>query len=296
MRSAKLVVGATAIAGALAGISAASAADMAPRMYSKAQPPAVIVYDWTGFYIGGNVGYSWGRASTDGNLTGTQSVSEFRTAGPTLLPGFPVVTNLATLPLTGRANVNGFIGGAQAGYNWQRGTWLLGLEGDIQGSGERGSADVCIVAGCALGTGVLTANYKLDWFGTARGRVGFLPTDRVLLYATGGLAYGGVSATAPLIPLSWGSTRAGWTVGAGVEAAIDQHWSVKLEYLYMDFGNVGGASSSATTVVNQLNTPLPGFNTVTTTTLTGAFNTRFTDNILRVGVNYRFGGPVVAKY
>jgi hypothetical protein len=62
----------------------------------------------------------------------------------------------------------------------QRGTWLFGLEADIQGSNERGSADVCTVAGCALGTAGLTANYSLDWFGTARGRVGFLPTDRVL--------------------------------------------------------------------------------------------------------------------
>jgi outer membrane immunogenic protein len=286
---------------AIAGIgsllaTSAFAADLAPRMYSKAPMPVAIVYDWTGFYIGGNVGYSWGRAATDGNLTGTQSVSEFRTAGPSLLPGFPINTVLATLPLSGRANVNGVIGGGQAGYNWQRGTWLFGLEADLQGSGERGSSDVCIVAGCAPGTGILTANYKLDWFGTARGRIGFLPTDRVLFYATGGLAYGGVSATAPLVPLSWGSTRAGWTIGAGAEAAIDQHWSVKVEYLYMDFGNVGSSGATATAVTNALNTPLPGFNTVTTTTLTSAFNTRFTDNVLRVGLNYRFGGPVVAKY
>ncbi|HXN68408.1 MAG TPA: outer membrane protein [Bradyrhizobium sp.] len=293
MRSAKLIVGAAVIT-TLAGISAASAADLAP-MYSKAPPPPVaIVYDWTGFYIGGNAGYSWGRARTDGSLAGTQNVSVFRTAGPNLVSS--VTTALGTLPLSGRANVNGFVGGGQAGYNWQRGTWLFGLEGDIQGSDERGSSDVCFTVGCPPGSTFLTANYKLDWFGTARGRVGFLPTDRVLLYATGGLAYGHLSATAPLIPLSWGTTNAGWTVGVGAEAAIDQHWSVKVEYLYMDLGNVGSGSAGATTVVNQLNTPTPGFNTVTTTTLTGAFNTKFTDNILRVGVNYRFGGPVVAKY
>jgi outer membrane immunogenic protein len=172
---------------------------------------------------------------------------------------------------------------------------LFGLEADIQGSGERGSADVCVVAGCAIGTGLFTANYKLDWFGTARGRVGFLPTDRVLLYATGGLAYGQVSATAPLIPLSWGSTRAGWTVGGGAEAAIDPHWSVKLEYLYMDLGDIGGSSTTATNVVTQLGVPVRR-NTVTTTTFASTFNTRFTDNIVRVGVNYRFGDPFVAKY
>jgi outer membrane immunogenic protein len=294
MRSAKLIVGATVIT-ALAGISAASAADLAPRVYTKAPPPPVaIVYDWTGFYIGGNAGYSWGRARTDGSLAGSQNVSVFRTAGPTLVSS--VTTALGTLPLWGRANVNGFVGGGQAGYNWQRGTWLFGLEGDIQGSDERGSSDVCFAVGCPPGSTFLTANYKLDWFGTARGRVGFLPTDRVLLYATGGLAYGHLSATAPLVPLSWGTTNAGWTVGVGAEAAIDQHWSVKVEYLYMDLGNVGSGSAAATTVVNQLNTPTPGFNTVTTTSLTGTFNTKFTDNILRVGVNYRFGGPVVAKY
>jgi outer membrane immunogenic protein len=295
MRNAKLIAGAVVMACALAGVTAASAADMAPRMYTKAPIP-VVIYDWTGFYIGGNVGYSWGRARTDGTETGTQSVSEFRTAGPTLLPGFPVVTTLAATPLSGRSNVNGVIGGGQAGYNWQRGTWLFGLETDIQGSGERGSSDLCAVAaGCPTGTGLFTANYKLDWFGTARGRIGILPTDRVLLYATGGLAYGGVSATAPAIPLSWGSTRAGWTVGAGAEVAIDHHWSIKLEYLYMDIGDVGDGSTTATTVVTQPGVPVRR-TTVTTTTFTSAFGTRFTDNILRVGVNYRFDAPVVAKY
>ena len=273
----------------------ALAADLPAKVYTKAPVVAAIVYDWTGFYIGGNVGYSWGRERTDGNVTGTQSVSQFVAFSGALAPGFPVVTPLGTLPLTGRANVNGFIGGGQAGYNWQRGTWLFGLEGDIQGSDERATADVCTVAGCPLGTTVFTANYKLDWFGTARGRVGFLPTERVLLYATGGLAYGHLSATAPLIPLTWGSTRAGWTVGAGVEAAIDNHWSVKLEYLYMDLGNVGSGTNIAANVVTQLGVPVR-FNTVTTTTFTSVFNTRFTDNILRVGVNYRWGGPVVAKY
>ena len=282
-----------AVAVALLSASSAFAADLAPR-YTKAPVVAAIVYDWTGFYIGGNVGYSWGRASTDGTLTGTQNVSVFRTAGANLISSTDTV--LATLPLTGRANVNGFIGGGQAGYNWQRGTWLFGLEGDLQYSDERGTGEICIVAGCAIGTGLLTANYRLDWFGTARGRVGFLPTERLLLYATGGLAYGHLSATTPLLPLSWGSTRAGWTVGVGAEAAIDNHWSVKLEYLYMDLGNVGSSGASATGVVNQLNTPQQGFNTVTTTTLTSAFRTRFTDNILRVGLNYRFGGPVVARY
>jgi outer membrane immunogenic protein len=288
----RILIGSVA-AVSLLSATGALAADLAPR-YTKAPVAAAIVYDWTGFYIGGNAGYSWGRGATDGNLTGTQNVSVFRTAGANLISSIDTV--LASVPLIGRSNVDGFIGGAQAGYNWQRGTWLFGLEGDIQYSNERGRADICLVAGCAIGTGILTADYRLDWFGTARGRVGFLPTERVLLYATGGLAYGHLSATAPLVPLSWGSTRAGWTVGAGAEAAIANNWSVKLEYLYMDLGNVGSSGATATTAVNQLNTPQVGFNTITTTTLTSAFRTKFTDNIVRVGVNYRFGGPLVAKY
>jgi outer membrane immunogenic protein len=83
------------------------------------------------------------------------------------------------------------------------------------------------------------------------------------------------------------------TVGAG--AAIDHNWSIKLEYLYMDLGNVGGSSTTATNVVTQLGVPVR-FNTVTTTALTSAFNSPFADKILRVGVNHRFDAPVAAKY
>jgi outer membrane immunogenic protein len=132
------------------------------------------------------------------------------------------------------------------------------------------------------------ANYNLDWFGTLRGRVGWVATPRVLLYATGGLAYGHLAASAPGLGISWGGTKAGWTVGASGEFAIDRNWSVKVEYLYMDLGSFNGGSATATTVKNALNTPAVGFNTVTTTTTTGNFGTRFADNIIRVGVNYRF--------
>jgi outer membrane immunogenic protein len=274
--------------------ASAVAADLSPRMYSKA--PAIVDpgYDWSGFYVGGNVGYSWGRARTSGDLSGTQNVSVFRTAGPTLISS--VTSPLAAASLSGRNDMDGFIGGGQVGYNWHRSQWLFGLEADLQGSDQRASGDVCTLAGCPIGSTFFTANYKLDWFGTLRGRVGFLPTDRILLYATGGLAYGHFAADAPALPLSWGSTRAGWTVGAGTEVAIDRNWSVKLEYLYMDLGNVGGGSSSATTVTNAPNTPGLAFNTVTTTTLASTFHSRFTDNIVRVGVNYRWGGPAVGRY
>jgi outer membrane immunogenic protein len=288
----------TLIAGAafasLLAVTSASAADL--PAYSKA-PAVAVVFDWTGGYIGTNVGYSWGRGITDGNVTGTQNVSVFRTAGPTLISS--VNTGLATLPLSGRADVNGFIGGGQFGWNWQQGTWLYGLEGDLQVSGERGSGDVCTVAGCPVGSAVFTRDYKLDWFGTARGRLGYLPAERLLLYVTGGLAYGNFSGSSWTLPLdvgTWSQLRAGWTVGAGVEAMLGSNWSVKFEYLYMDLGHVGGSSATNTTATNLANTPSAGFNTTTTTTLAYLFNTRFTDSLLRVGLNYHFNGPIVAKY
>lgn len=275
--------------------TSASAADL--PVYTKA-PPVAVVYDWTGFYIGTNLGYSWGRGTTDGNVTGTQNVSVFRTAGPTLISS--TTTALAALPLTGRADVNGFIGGGQLGYNWQHEKWVFGLEGDIQFSNERGSGDVCTVAGCPAGSTVFTRDYKLDWFGTARGRVGFLPAERILIYATGGLAYGGFSGSSWTLPMNigtWSQTKAGWTVGAGVEAALGSNWSVKFEYLYMDLGNVGGSSANTSAATNLANTPNQGLNTTTTTNLAYVFNTKFTDNIVRVGLNYKFGGgPIVAKY
>jgi outer membrane immunogenic protein len=238
----------------------ASAADL--PVYTKA-PAVAAVYDWTGYYIGTNLGYSWGRGATDG----TQTIGS-------LVAALTTVT-----PMSGRADVNGFIGGGQLGYNWEHGAWVFGLEGDIQFSNERGAGDVCTAA-CPAGY-VFTRDYKLDWFGTARGRVGFLPAERILLYATGGLAYGHFSGSSWTLPMNfgtWASTNVGWTVGAGVESALGANWSVKLEYLYMDLGSVGG--SSATVGLNKR-----------------VFDTKFTDSLVRVGLNYKFGGgPVVARY
>ncbi len=275
--------------------TSAFAADLPAKAYTKAPVIPPVIYDWTGFYVGGNIGYSWGRESDDGTLAGTQNIFQYRTAsGP---PAVPTSTAaIGPVPLYGKSNVNGVIGGGQAGYNWQRGTWLVGLEGDFQGSDERSNGAICTVAGCPPGSLLYNTSYRLDWFGTLRGRAGFLATPQFLLYATGGLAYGHLSATEPTVPLSWGDTRAGWTVGAGGEVAIDSHWSIKLEYLYMDLGRFGDASASTATSVTVANSPRVGFSTLTVTNTTATFNTRFTDNIVRVGVNYRFGGPVVANY
>lgn len=270
----RLFVGAVAIA-SLFG-SAAMAADLAVK---AAPMPVAAVYGWTGFYIGGNLGYSWGRSFN------TETISRFNT-------GAVLFTSSSS------DNVNGVIGGGQVGYNWQFQNWVFGLEADFQGSGERGSRDLVCVACADDGTNITsTLTQKLDWFGTVRGRLGFLATPSVLLYGTGGLAYGELRTSGTITgntiagtPITvafpgTSSTRTGWTVGAGVEGKIAQNWTARLEYLYMDLGSVS-AGPFATTILVPVRTNAGA-----------SYSSSFTDNILRVGVNYQFGGgPVVAKY
>jgi outer membrane immunogenic protein len=290
----------------------------------KARPiPPVVVYNWTGFYVGGNVGYSWGRATTDQtDVASTTSVTRlFRGTTPPAneiigdgaaqigVPGtFPLTTTLAAAGATStRANVKGFIGGGQLGYNMQSGAFVYGIETDFQWSGEKGSDLIC-AAGCVLGTAFGSAEHSLKWFGTLRGRLGFLPSDRILLYATGGLAYGRIDSSYlsgfsgfPLLGASTSTTRVGWTAGAGVEGAIDSNWTWKAEYLYMDLGkygaNLGTGTVGPVTTTTFLTAQGPTLQTTTTSTLAASTNSRFSDHIFRVGLNYRFSaGPVVARY
>jgi outer membrane immunogenic protein len=306
----KLLLGGTMLA-ALAVTAPAIAADLPVKApVYKAPVMAPEVFSWTGFYIGGNLGYSWGRGDTDFTETtsGTASSQVFRTAGPTPV-GPPTVVTLPTTTLAGssRAELNGVIGGGQFGYNWQNGSFVYGIEADLQATGERGDTTICITAGCPAGGIFGTASYKLPWLATLRGRLGVTVTPRVLLYATGGLAVGEVDSTfagglggAPIASLSSNTTRAGFVVGGGVEGALDNNWSAKLEALYVDLGSFDTtfAGVTNTSVTNALNTPQLDFNTVTTTTTTssGNFHSHVSDFIVRVGLNYRFGGPVVAKY
>src|SRR5437868_7594108 len=226
-------IAASALA-AIAATSAASAADLAARPYTKA-PMMEPIYNWTGFYIGGNVGYSWGRSSDTSTLTNGAGTVLFTSAD--------------------RANMDGVIGGGQIGYNWQVQNWVWGLEADIQGSGQKGHRDfLCPTGVCTPPFGVIAVfpgpavpvslDQKLEWFGTVRGRVGVLATPQVLFYATGGLAYGEVknTATIGLVPVTFSNsdTRVGYTVGAGVEGDIGGNWTAKLEYLWVDLARTSG--------------------------------------------------------
>jgi outer membrane immunogenic protein len=272
----RIVIGAAAVSLLATG---AMAADLAPKPIVKAPPMVAAVYQWTGFYVGGNIGYGWGRSRDDSTLTNGLATVLFASSD--------------------RANMDGVIGGGQIGYNWQRQNWVWGLEADIQGSGQKGSRGfTCPIGVCtpltlgglapAAGPAVPVAlDQKLTWFGTVRGRVGILASPTVLLYATGGLAYGDVKTTesigAAAAVFSDTDLRVGYTAGAGVEGVISGNWTAKLEYLWVDLGRNKG---SFATVVPALGGG----------TLSSNYNSRITDNILRVGVNYRFGGPVAARY
>ena len=240
----------------LASTFAASAADL-PVKY-KAPPPAL--WSWSGLYGGVNAGYSFGRDSFSQDLL---------SAG-------------LTQQLPGRVLPTGGIFGGQVGYNWQVGRFVWGLEGDLQWSGQRGDAcggDTCTQN---FNTEVAAAlfRHEIQWFTTARGRVGFA-NGGTLLYLTGGAAWAGVKDTASeqrddaIATSIVRSVVGGWAFGGGIEGQLSQAWTVKLEYLHLD---LGGANSTARYAAA---TPLIGFDMVNST------HSRYTDNIVRVGVNHR---------
>jgi outer membrane immunogenic protein len=206
--------------------------------------------------------------------------------------------------------MNGAIGGVQVGYNWQAGNYLAGIEADFQGSGQRGTTSFNIpfqVFGFvgAPADGFVTE--RMPWFGTVRGRVGYV-ADRLLLFATGGVAYGRVetnslaqanglpflsclSTLCPIWNISESTTKIGWTVGGGAEWALDGKWSAKIEYLFVDLGSFNAAFAGFPVCVGVAG------GCFEEAAGRGSINSRITDNIVRVGLNYRFSpAPVVAKY
>lgn len=261
------LVSATAALVAL-GSASAFAADLPERMYSKA-PTVAAVPSWAGAYIGGNVGYGWGKGNT--NFTFIDGVIDhFIGLNPTTLNAKP----------------QGVIGGAQIGYNWQIGSIVTGVEADIQGSGIKRSA---IQQPLVVPGNFLSSDSKVSWFGTLRGRLGLTATPGVLLYATGGLAYGDVSSSANVhffgpvdgsfidYPASASRIKAGWTAGAGAEWMFARNWSAKIEYLYVDLGS---ASAVGNETLHFLNIA-PGDASV-------GYTWHTQDHIVRAGVNYHF--------
>lgn len=257
--AAAVILASTAVLGA----QSAAAADLTRPVYKA--PVAAPLYNWSGFYAGVNVGWGW---------------SENSSADLVDRVGFGLGVALGQVPLSLGLKRDGVLGGGQIGYNWQTGSFVLGLETDFQGSDIHGSGGFFYPGPFAPVQ--TTVNNRLDWFGTVRGRVGFSPTPQALLYVTGGLAYGHINSSASFVvtPAALGNgsvsvseTKAGWTIGAGTEWAFAANWSVKAEYLYLDLGN---------TTLRLYDQTTPG------TYLDYKFEHR--DHIVRLGVNYKFGG------
>jgi outer membrane immunogenic protein len=220
-----------------AGFAVAADLPAPPPIYTKAPilPPP---FTWTGFYFGANAGGGWGY--------GSDSNSFFA----------PLATT------TGNFNLTGPVAGGQVGYNWQAANWVFGIESDADWSNVIGktSAGLC--------TGVVCTETN-TWIGTTRGRIGYA-ADRWLPYVTGGVAYGSVNFVDSGGAVHGTTTRAGWTVGGGVEYGFTRNISAKVEYLYANLGSAG------------LPCAVPGGVVCGTSTQT------FNVNIVRAGLNFRF--------
>jgi outer membrane immunogenic protein len=282
----------------------AVAADMLVK--APVYQPPLPVFSWTGFYVGANAGYSW-MQDPSVNSVGTPI---FANPTPGAFPGPGLAAGVAgvTTPI-GTSNTGGFIAGGQIGYNHQFNMVVAGIEADIQGLSGRGSGNTSNVLPYVgfppdLVHTNLTASKSVDWLGTLRGQLGYTITPTLLIYGTGGLAYGGVKtenaigqfitgapACAGGLCVPYGSlasgdsTRVGWTAGAGTAWMLTGNWRAKLEYLYYDLGSVTyGAGLS--NVVGAPGGAVPAG--AVFYSLGQASSASFRGNIVRVGLNYKF--------
>lgn len=203
-----------AAAVSIAAVSTAAAADLRQPMYTKAPPPAPVLFSWTGFYIGANVGGKWLSSTHDDVTAGGTTVSF-------------------------GDNDSSWIAGGQLGYNWQApgSPWVFGVEGDIDAHDFNRS----LIVATAIGPFVAGDTFTLEshWQASLRGRIGYA-IDRVLLYATGGAAFTQVKGTATLVGIGTvtdDNTRVGATVGGGLEWAVWNNISLGVEGRYTWYGD-----------------------------------------------------------
>lgn len=240
--------------------------------------PTPVPYSWTGFYVGANGGYAMGDQK--GQLY----------SSPCLI-GCALTPDTANFPDKSNVDINGGFGGGQIGYNWQVGHLLIGLETDFDWGSIKGSGTF---------NGVNSGGWewdkrldaKVDWFGTVRGRFGYTVTPTLLLYGTGGFAYGqdsmGETVTqhsgvgGPVYVSGVGSfdeTRVGWTAGAGFEYALSNNWSLKGEYLHVDLGN--RTSRYVGNIFSQSGVSQGAWGQ-------DGFNSKLSLDAFKAGVNYKF--------
>jgi outer membrane immunogenic protein len=237
-----------ALVAAVAVVGCASVASAADMPIKAPVAQLPVAYNWTGFYVGVNAGGAWGQSNQ--------------------VSGGPLGLNISN-----GYNVSGGLVGGTAGYNWQITNWLIGLEGDFSWANIKGNANEILPFTPAVVIGT-----KENWVGTGRVRIG-MTADRWLVYATGGFAAASVQGTINAAAVTGNTftdtqTRWGWTGGGGVEYAFFGKWSAKLEYLYAKFQSKGYFNPSPALAA--------GLNLVTRSDIP------LNNNIIRVGVNYRF--------
>jgi outer membrane immunogenic protein len=190
-----------AVATIAIGATAASAADLGQRPVYKAPAPMVVAaYNWSGFYVGGHLGYGWANTDVHNVITGG----------------------------SGSTDLSGFLLGGQIGFNWQAGAFVFGIEGDGSWTNAEGSRTFTNAV----------VEMEHNWYATLTGRVGYA-VDNWLWYVKGGGAWSDADYTAVVLGVtgSRSGTRSGWTIGTGLEWALAPNWSAKIEYNYLDFGN-----------------------------------------------------------
>lgn len=263
---------------AFAALGLLSAPAMGADMAVKAPPPAPApASSWTGFYLGVDGGYGWNE--------NTGAAQDLTPAGVLFGAGTASPTGSVIRP-------GGGLVGGEAGYNWQSGVFLIGIETDIQWSGIKSTATVPQLCNAACGGAAAsyTASAKMDWFGTTRARIGVLSTPNLLLYVTGGGIYAHESATATsffaptfIYPSAGSTTRGGGVVGGGFEYLFTRNLSAKIEGLYYDMGRF----NTAFTCPPGAATCAAGF------TAGGTFAMR--GEIIRAGLNWHFNTTGAAK-
>jgi len=278
------------------GSASAFAADLPSRTYAKAPAMAAPAYNWSGWYAGLNAGWVGGSGSVSNDASIVSTSSD------------PVNAEAMARGATNTAGTSsGFIGGGQFGYNYQFShLFVAGFEADIQGlsGAHKQSSSVTPLRENRESDNIApvvtnsTTTRDLSYLGTLRARVGVLVVPSFLLYATGGLAYGGVKSDttiaqsvtntknpppSTLTSGSFSGTRVGYVVGGGGEWMLSSNWSAKLEYLHYDLGSATYATGGLANDVGP--TSLEGSGTAAVAT---SSKVRFNDNIVRVGVNYHF--------
>ena len=205
---------------------------------------------WSGPYVGLNLGYGWGKAAADFSAAGVPLVSSSE-------------------------KLNGFVGGAQAGYNWRFGPVVAGIEIDGQVTNQKAAtSQTCAALSCAVASLTQSSKDELSWFGTLRPRLGFT-IGPVWVYGTGGIGYGDFKNTQVLTTTLGSVTtttikaHTALVYGGGAEMPIGGNLSAKIEYLYLDSGNVNTTYS------------LAGVGAI-------AEKSRLTESLVRAGINYRF--------